>query len=113
MAVALALAPMAGYGLGLGQIRSGSALNQPFQGDIDLLSVGADEINQVKVRLAPADAFQRAGVEMTGPVGRLAFKPYVRPNGQAAIRVTTADPVREPFLNFLIEVEWPQGKTTK
>jgi len=111
--VALALAPMASYGLGLGQIRSGSALNQPFQGDIDLLSVGAEEIHQVKVRLAPADAFQRAGVEMTGPVGRLAFKPYVRPNGQPAIRVTTADPVREPFLNFLIEVEWPQGKTTK
>jgi len=113
MAVALALAPMASHALGLGQIRSGSALNQPFQGDIDLLSIGADEIHQVKVRLAPADAFQRAGVEMAGPVGRLAFKPYVRPNGQAAIRVTTADPVREPFLNFLIEVEWPQGKTTK
>jgi pilus assembly protein FimV len=112
-AVALALLPAAGYGLGLGQIHSGSALNQPFTGDIDLQSVSADEIPQVKVRLAPADAFARAGVELTGSVGKLAFKPYVKENGQPAIRVTSQDPIRDPFLDFLIEVEWPQGKTVK
>lgn len=113
VAVALALLPAAGYGLGLGQIRSSSALNQPFEGDIDLQSVSADEIPQVKVRLAPADAFAKAGVELTGPLGKLAFKPYVKANGQPAIRVSSQEPIQEPFLDFLIEVEWPQGKAVK
>ena len=86
VAVALALLPAAGYGLGLGQIRSGSGLNQPFQGDIDLQSVAADEIHQVKVRLAPAEAFARAGVDLSGPLSKLTFKPYVKSNGQPAIQ---------------------------
>jgi pilus assembly protein FimV len=113
VAVALALLPAAGHGRGLGQIRSSSGLNQPFEGDIDLQSVSADEIPQVKVRLAPADAFAKAGVELTGPLGKLAFKPYVKANGQPAIRVSSQEPIQEPFLDFLIEVEWPQGKTVK
>jgi len=113
VAVALALLPVAVNGLGLGQIRSSSALNQPFEGDIDLQSVAADEIHQVKVRLAPPDAFAKAGVELAGPLGKLAFKPYVKANGQPAIRVSSQEAIREPFLDFLIEVEWPQGRAVK
>jgi pilus assembly protein FimV len=113
VAVALALLPATGHGLGLGQIRSSSALNQPFEGEIDLQSVSADELGQVKVRLAAPDAFARAGLELTGPLGKLKFEPYVRPNGQPAIRVSSQEAVREPFLDFLVEVEWPQGKTVK
>ncbi len=113
MAVALALLPMTGHGLGLGQIRSGSGLNQPFEGEIELSSVTADEMPQVKIRLAPADAYARAGVELSGILGKLQFTPYIKPNGQVAVRVSSADPIREPFLNFLVEAEWPQGKAVK
>ena len=113
VAVALALLPAAGYGLGLGQIHASSALNQPFEGDIDLQSVPADEIAQVKVKLAPPEAFAKAGVEMTGSLGKLVFKPYVKATGQSAIRVYSEETIREPFLDFLVEVEWPQGKAVK
>jgi pilus assembly protein FimV len=113
IAVALAMAPAAGYGLGIGEIKPNSLMGHVFEGSIDLTDVTADELPNIKVRLAPPEAFRKAGVELTGPVRRLRFKPYVQANGRPAIRVTSTESIREPYLNFLVEVEWSQGRTVK
>ncbi len=113
MAVALTLTPAIGYGLGIGEIRSNSLMGQVFEGSIELTDVTAEEVPKIKVRLASPEAFKKAGVEYTGSVKRLRFKPYVQPNGRPAIRVTSAQSIREPYLDFLVEVEWSQGRTMK
>jgi len=113
MAVALTLAPAAGYGLGIGEIRSGSLMGNVFEGSIELTDLAADELPNIKARLASPEAFRKAGVEVTGPVRRLRFKPYVQANGRPAIRVTSTESIHEPYLNFLVEVEWSQGRTVK
>jgi len=38
---AILLAPAAAFGLGLGEIRLGSALNEPFSAEIDLVALAA------------------------------------------------------------------------
>ncbi len=113
MAVALTLAPAAGYGLGLGEIRSSSLMGNVFEGAIELTDVSADEVPNIRVRLASPEAFRKAGVEYTSPVRRLRFKPFVQANGRPAVRVTSKESIREPYLNFLVEVEWSQGRTLK
>jgi pilus assembly protein FimV len=40
---------------------------------------------------------------------KLQFKPAVR-DGVPVILVTTKKPVKEPFLDFLLEVRWPKGR---
>ncbi|MEJ2575739.1 MAG: FimV/HubP family polar landmark protein [Gammaproteobacteria bacterium] len=115
LAVALALggASMTAHGLGLGEIEARSVLNQNFDADIALLSVADEELDAVRVRLAPQEAFERAGVERGFLLTRLTFTPDVAADGRAVIRVTSDFPIREPFLNFLVEVNWPRGRLVR
>jgi pilus assembly protein FimV len=113
MAVALALAPVMGLGLGLGDMRSSSGLNQPFDAEIDLVSVKQDEIDQLKVELASPEAFAKAGIERGYHLTKLSFKPVLRPDGRTVVRVSSSEPIREPYLNFLVEVSWAQGRVVR
>ncbi len=113
MAVALALAPVVGLGLGLGDMRSSSGLNQAFDAEIELLSVKQDELDQVKVELASPEAFAKAGIDRGYHLTKLSFKPVLRPDGRAVIRVSSMEPMREPYLNFLVEVNWAQGRVVR
>jgi pilus assembly protein FimV len=99
--------------LGLGGLRTESALNQPFSGEIDLVDVNADELDTIRATLASADAFAKAGVERYHFLTRLAFDPQRSPRGTPVIRVTSREPIREPFVDFLVEIVWPSGKVVK
>jgi pilus assembly protein FimV len=99
--------------LGLGGLRTVSALNQPFIGEIDLFDVGSDELDTVKAALASPDAFAESGIERYLFLTGLAFQPEVSPRGGAVIRITSREPIREPFMDFLVEVVWPAGQMVK
>ncbi len=112
LAVSLALGTLSVpvYALGLGELSSKSTLNQNFNGDIALLSVRPDELDSVRVRLADAEAFERAGVERPFYLSLLKFEPTLGAGGRPVVRVSSGFPIREPFLNFLVEVNWPNGR---
>ena len=113
IAVALGVAPIGVTALGLGDIKLHSALNQNLNADIELLSVEQGEISDVLVKLASADAYQSAGIDRPFFLSNLRFTPEQMPDGNSVIRVTSRDPIREPFLNFLIEVNWPKGSLVR
>ncbi len=113
LAIALGVLPLSAQALGLGDIKLNSALNQYFNADIDLLSVNPAEINDVRVSLASTEAFKRAGVDRPFILTKLRFKPVAQADGKTAIHVSSRDPIREPFLNFLVEVNWPKGKLVR
>lgn len=112
LAVSLTLGTVSvpAYALGLGELSSKSTLNQNFNGDIALLSVDPDEIGAVRVKLAAPDAFSRAGVERPFYLSLLKFDPMIDARGKPVVRISSEFPIREPFLNFLIEVNWPKGR---
>lgn len=112
-AMALALSPMGAQALGLGEIDLKSALNQYLNADVSLLSVTPDELPDVRVKLADQAAFKRAGVERPFLLSKLRFQPMLADDGNAVIHITSRDPIREPFLNFLIEVNWPKGRLVR
>ncbi|MDA1107920.1 MAG: hypothetical protein O2845_06040 [Proteobacteria bacterium] len=101
--------PLAVHALGLGEIDTHSALNQPLQAEIELFSVRPDEIDSLSVKLASNATFEQAGVERISALSTLRFKVEQKPNGNHYIRVYTQELVKEPFLNFLIEVNWSAG----
>jgi FimV-like protein len=108
MAVAGILAPALGYALGLGEISTNSALNQPLDADIQLISA-AGEVDKVTVKLAPNSVFNQAGITRSGFLDQLKFEP-VSIDGAEVIKITSQVPIQEPFINFIIEVSWPKGK---
>jgi FimV-like protein len=95
--------------LGLGDITIHSSLNQPLKADIALVDVGGLTQNDLSVRLATADEFAEAGVERVFFLNDLKFIPILHGNRQM-IRVTSSKPVNEPFLNFLVQLNQPNGR---
>lgn len=105
--------PLAAHALGLGEIDTHSALNQPLQSEIELLSLRPDEVDSIGVKLASNATFEQAGVERVSMLSDLRFKVEQKPNGNYYIRVYTQESVKEPFLNFLIEVNWSAGRLVR
>ncbi|WP_148862647.1 FimV/HubP family polar landmark protein [Marinobacter fonticola] len=114
--LAVALALVGGLGssvanaLGLGEVELQSYLNEPLDAEIELRNAGGVTPNEVFVNLAPPAVFERVGVSRDFFLTNLQFEVITAPNGQLVINVTTRQPVREPYLNFLLEVTWPSGK---
>lgn len=101
--------PLHVFALGLGDIEVFSALNEPLNAQIRLLSVPDSEVGKLRIRLASQEAFERAGLERTRLLTQLSFAVVDTPSGPA-VKVTTSKAVREPFINFLVEVEWSRGR---
>jgi FimV-like protein len=95
--------------LGLGDITVHSGLNQPLKADIALVDAGGLSASDLSVSLATADEFGRAGVERVFFLNDLQFAPILHGNRQM-IRVTSRKPVKEPFLNFLLQLNQPNGR---
>jgi pilus assembly protein FimV len=109
--ILLALSPALVHAFGLGKLDLNSALNEPFDARIQLLSPTADELDSLKINLADSEAFARAKIDRPFILSKLRFDLRRSvDDGPDYIRVYSQDPIREPFLNFLIEVSWSQGR---
>ncbi|HET6632720.1 MAG TPA: FimV/HubP family polar landmark protein [Rhodanobacteraceae bacterium] len=110
MALALALASSSALALGLGPIRVKSALNEPLRAEIPITAATPEELAGLKVSLASSAAFERLGLDRSQFTVPLEFKVVKKPDGKTVIAVTTEQPVSDPALDFLIAVNWPQGR---
>lgn len=105
--------PTGAYALGLGNIQLSSALNEPLHARIPLLSLEKGDLQDLKVSLGTSTQFTRAGLERPFVLSKLRFKVEKGPHGRPYISVTTRGPIAEPFLDFLLEVDWPQGRVVR
>ena len=96
--------------LGLGEIKLNSNLNEPLDAEITLLSVRGETAQQIKAMLGTRDDFERSGIDRVYFLTRIKFETISAGNDRLVIRLTTEDTVKEPFLNFLVSLEWPNGK---
>lgn len=106
LAVAVAMASGKAFALGLGEIKLNSALNEPFSAEIQLITDRPAELEGAMVRLAPQDAFRQAGLEWPAVLGDLKFTV----TKEGVVKVTSSQPVREPFLDFIVQLQWPAGR---
>lgn len=104
------LSPVTLYALGLGEIRLHSALNQPFDAEIELISPTADELTGLKVGLASPDLYSRYGIDRPIYLSSFAFSVQRNRDGRAAIKVTSNRSVTEPFVTILVEASWARGR---
>jgi pilus assembly protein FimV len=113
LAVAGVLGASQAHALGLGQIRIKSALNEPLDAEIQLLQVRDLDPLQVVPKMADLDQFAMAGIDRSRLLSDVQFSVNINQNGTGSIRLTSSQPVREPFLNLLVEVNWPNGRLVR
>ena len=110
-ALALLLAlPSAAFALGLGDIRLLSPLNSPLEAEIDLVDVAPDEANTVQVQLAPREAFAKNGLEWPAFLSGVQLHTTRLADGREVIKLKSTDPVSDPFVTILVEVNWSRGR---
>lgn len=107
---AILLAPAAAFGLGLGEIRLNSALNQPLSAEIDLVAATPEELNALDAHLASPEVFARYGLDRPAFLSSLDFTVGRGKDGRAVLLVRSRDAISEPFVSFLIDVNWPRGR---
>ena len=110
LAIALALAGTNASALGLGPVRVMSKLNQPLQAEIPVIQGGAGEAEGLLVSLADQEDFEKLGISRSNLGVPLEFSVAKDAHGQTVIRVTSKEPVRSTYLDFLVEANWPKGR---
>src|SRR5512134_622194 len=103
------MSPSALYALGLGEIRLNSALNQPFDAEIELVSAAQEDLAALQASLASSDTFVRYGLDKPAYLSDFTFR-VARVNGRDVLRITSPRPVTEPFVTMLVEASWPRGR---
>ncbi len=106
----LIVMPLVASALGLGNIKLNSALDEPLNADIELLSANVDDVSGLTVKLASREAFLHAGVDRPAFLNSITMKIKSRADDTYYIHLSTPQPVREPFLNFLLELNWYNGR---
>lgn len=106
----LALSPLSADAAGLGKLTVTSALGQPLRAEIELVSVQKGDLDSLVARLASEDAFKEAKIERGGALLGLRFSVEQKKDGQPVLRLTTVQPVNEPFLDMLVELNWSAGR---
>src|ERR1044071_2579316 len=104
------LSPSALYALGLGELKLNSALNQPFDAEIELIAPTSDELAELKGSLANNEAFQRYGLDRPAFLSNFDFSVTRNRDGRSAIKVTSSSSVTEPFVTLLVEVVSGRGR---
>ncbi len=95
--------------LGLGDITVESNLNQPLTARVELLQLGDVRPEDVRVQLASASDFERFSLQRPFFLESIRFR--VESSGSRAyVVLTTPEPVREPYLSFVLEARWPNGR---
>jgi len=97
---------------GLGKLTVLSALGQPLRAEIELTSVSSEELAGMTVKLAPPDAFRSANIEFNPALLSLRFAVENR-GGRQLIRVSSTQPLNEPFVDMLIELSSSNGRLVR
>ncbi len=104
------LASNIAFTLGVGSIEVKSALSEPLNAEIQLFSVRPGEGENIRVSLATLKEFTAAGIDRPLHLSYLKFKVVEKGDGNAYIKVYSDRAIREPFLDFLVDIDWPSGR---
>ncbi|WP_229418754.1 FimV/HubP family polar landmark protein [Pseudoduganella flava] len=102
----------AAHAAGLGKLTVLSALGQPLRAEIELTAVAPEEAADLAAKLAPPEAFRAANIEFNPALLNLRFDVENRA-GRQFIRVTSTQPVNEPFVDMLLELTWANGRLVR
>ncbi|MDQ2640530.1 MAG: hypothetical protein M3Y79_08115 [Pseudomonadota bacterium] len=102
-AALLAAVPGISQALGLGDETVRSFLNAPLNAEIELFAT-PDELASMQVTLASRDDFVRHGLEYPGFLSAIQLNTERLRDGRNVVRLTSSQPVVEPFLVVLIDL---------
>ena len=106
----LAFSALSVNAAGLGRLSVSSALGQPLSAEIELVSLQPGEFEAITARVASPESYGEARIEYTPLLRQLRFATERRANGTPVLKIVSSAPINEPFLDVLVEMNWPAGR---
>ena len=106
----LVLMSQTSHAAGLGKLSVNSALGQPLSAEIELVSLQPGEFEALVARVASPESYTDARVEYSPLLRLLKFSAERRADGKSILKITSNAPINEPFLDVLVEMNWPAGR---
>lgn len=100
--------PLTSHAFGLGKIDVMSALNEPFRAEIGLTALRPEEKDNLQVKMASEAEFTKAGLNRSMLLNQMQFD-IIESAGRSKILITSKQPIKEPFLDFLISATAGSG----
>lgn len=97
------------HALALREVKTKSALGEPFHAEIELAELGDLTEEDIKVNLAQQEDFARLGIEEVYILAELRFEVVVKRDARSYIKISTHRRITEPFLDFIVRVSWPNN----
>ncbi|WP_189836633.1 FimV/HubP family polar landmark protein [Sulfuriferula sp. AH1] len=112
-AAMLLLAQTPAYSAGLGKLSINSALGQPLNAEIEVIAADPTELSHLQARMASAEAFRNANIEMNNALSGVKFVVDKKADGHTVLKVTSNQPINDPFVDMLIELDWGSGQMVR
>jgi pilus assembly protein FimV len=112
-AVASLILPSLAWAAGLGKLSVLSALGQPLRAEIEIVSLQKGEGDTLGARLAAGEVFRQANIDLNPALMSVKFAVQRRPTGQYVMTLTSGQPINEPFLDVLVELNWANGRLVR
>ena len=90
-----------------------SALGESLQAEIDVTSMTAEEAANLRIRVAPPEAYRAADVEYNPVLPSTRATLQRRPDGRPYLRLTSDRGVQEPFVDVILEISWATGRLVR
>lgn len=110
IALCIALIPISVFAAGLGKLNVMSGLGEPLKADIELISVTPEELNSITAGIASQDAYATQGIEKPASHNTIKVEVAKNSNGAPILKLKSAEPISEPYLDMLIQVDWSSGR---
>lgn len=109
VAALCALLPSLAAALSVGDIELRSKLNEQLDARVLLQSEPSSEFDDLQVRVASPTVFAAAGLMRPNILSKIDFRVVPAETGGAYIQLSTRERIREPMLNFILEIESADG----
>ena len=113
LVIILMLPWVALHAAGLGKLTINSALGQPFDAEIDIVTTDDDDVQSLKTGIVSREAYAQTGISYEPVLASIKTAVALRANGNPYIKLTSPQAVNDPFLMVLMELSWATGRVLR
>ncbi len=99
--------------LGLGRLNISSALGQPLSAEVELNLTAADDFASIRAAVASPAVYAQARIDYQPALATIRVTPQRKPDGRVVLQVSSTQPINEPYLDLLIDVQANTGRLVR
>lgn len=113
LAISLACFSLYAEAAGLGKLTVLSGLGEPLNAEIEVESASPEELGSLSAGIASPEAYAVQGLQRTAVQETIQVAVAKKSNGTPILKLTSTQPVTDPFLEMLVQVDWSTGRLVR